>query len=361
MDWSLVGCGKSGHVTYSPDEPEVRTRLLAATADGESWRCLRCAAFVPGPPMGSGPADEAPRVRRGKEIRSALILRLFAVERFVRALLFIALAYGLWRFRYARQSIEGTFDRERPVVRELLLQLGYNIDHSKLVGLIQHALTLSTRSLTLLAAGLAGYAIVEVFEGIGLWLTRRWGEYFAMIATSVGLPLEIYDLTKKVTALTLILFAINLALVLYLVLAKRLFGVRGGKRAYEARLRSESVLEAAAEAAAVTEAAGAPEAPGTAGAGTAEGGTAGGGTPGAGTAGAGGSPIASGPETADAARAASVTGTVAGAAETGPGRAHTGGSPAGGSDAAGGETETPDPPGHAPVAGGQARRSGPPS
>ncbi|HEY1616161.1 MAG TPA: DUF2127 domain-containing protein [Streptosporangiaceae bacterium] len=250
MDWSLVGCGKSGHVTYAPDEPEVRARLLAAAADGESWRCLRCAAFVPGSPTGSGSADEAPRVRRGKEIRSALILRLFAVERFVRALLFIALAYGLWRFRYARHSIEATFDRERPVVRELLLQLGYNIDHSKLVGLIQHALTLSTRSLTLLAAGLAGYAVVEVFEGVGLWLTRRWGEYFAMIATSVGLPLEIYDLTRKITATTLIFLAVNLALVVYLVIVKRLFGVRGGHAAYEARLRSESVMEAAIAAAA---------------------------------------------------------------------------------------------------------------
>ena len=33
-------------------------------------------------------------------------------------------------------------------------------------------------------------------------------------------------------------------LVLYLVLTKRLFGVRGGKKAYEARLRSESILDA---------------------------------------------------------------------------------------------------------------------
>ncbi len=140
-------------------------------------------------------------------------------------------------------------------MRELLLQLGYNIDHSKLVGLIQHALTLSTRSLTLLAAGLAGYAIVEVFEGVGLWLTRRWGEYFAMIATSVGLPLEIYDLTRKVTATTLIFLAVNLALVAYLVIVKRLFGVRGGHAAYEARLRSESVMAAAIAAAAATAAA----------------------------------------------------------------------------------------------------------
>jgi hypothetical protein len=36
---------------------------------------------------------------------------------------------------------------------------------------------------------------------------------------------------------------VNLLLVVYLVWSKRLFGVRGGKRAYEARLRSESVIE----------------------------------------------------------------------------------------------------------------------
>ena len=46
----------------------------------------------------------------------------------------------------------------------------------------------------------------------------------------------------------LVLFAINLALVLYLVITKRLFGVRGGKAAYDARLRSESVMEAASAA-----------------------------------------------------------------------------------------------------------------
>ena len=90
---------------------------------------------------------------------------------------------------------------------------------------------------------------IEMVEGTGLWLARRWGEYFAMIATSLGLPLEIYDLTRKVTATALVLFAINLALVLYLVITKRLFGIRGGKKAYDARLRSESVLEAARRAA----------------------------------------------------------------------------------------------------------------
>jgi uncharacterized membrane protein (DUF2068 family) len=255
VDWSLLACGRSGHITYAPAEPELRTQLSAPTAGGEAWRCLRCATFVPGAAGGSGPARKAPRVRRGKEVRSALILRIFAVERFIRALVFLAAAYALWRFKYARQSIEASFDRERPIVRDLLLQLGYNIDHSKLVGLIQHALTLSAATITLLAAALAAYAVVELVEGTGLWLARRWGEYFAMVATSVGLPLEIYDLTKKVTATTLVFFAVNLALVVYLVLTKRLFGVRGGLAAYEARLRSDSVLEAAIEAAAIEAAA----------------------------------------------------------------------------------------------------------
>ena len=245
MDWSLLGCGRYGHVTFAPVEPELRARLRAELADGEAWRCLRCGTFVPGSPDLSGPTASAPFVARDKEIRSKLILRLFAVERFLRAILFGLAAYGLWRYRYSRSSIEQAFDRELPIVRDLLRQLGLNIDHSKLVGLLQHALTLSNGSLTLLAAGAAGYAVLEVVEGTGLWLAKRWGEYFAMVATSLGLPLEIYDLTKKVTVTALVLFAINLALVLYLVITKRLFGVRGGKRAYDARLRSESVLEGA--------------------------------------------------------------------------------------------------------------------
>jgi uncharacterized membrane protein (DUF2068 family) len=249
VDWSLFGCGRNGHVTFAPVEPELRVRLHAELADGEVWCCLRCGAFVPGPPDLSGPAASAPVVARGKEVRSKLILRLFAVERFLRGILFGVAAYGLWQYRYSRSSIEQGFDRELPIVRDLLRQLGFNIDHSKLVGLLQHALTLSNGSLTLLAAGAAGYAVIEIVEATGLWLSRRWGEYFAMIATSLGLPLEIYDLTRKVSATALVLFAINLVLVLYLVITKRLFGIRGGKKAYDARLRSESVLEAARRAA----------------------------------------------------------------------------------------------------------------
>jgi uncharacterized membrane protein (DUF2068 family) len=249
MDWSLLACGRSGHVTFAPAEPELRDQLSATAGDGQAWRCLRCGTFVPGPPGASGPAADAPRVRRGSEVRSTFILRLFAIERFFRALIFGAAAILLWQLRNSRQSIEHAFDRKLPIVRDLFRQLGFNIDHSKLVGLINRALKLSPHTLALLALGVALYALIELVEATGLWLAKRWGEYFAMIATSLGLPLEIYDLSRKVTVTALILLGVNLLLVIYLVLTKRLFGVRGGKQAYEARLRTESVMTEAASAA----------------------------------------------------------------------------------------------------------------
>jgi uncharacterized membrane protein (DUF2068 family) len=245
VDWSLLACGRAGHVTYAPEEAELREQLSARTASGRAWRCLRCAAYVTGDPQATGPAAQAPEIRRGKEVRSALILRIFAVERFLRTVVFAVAAFAVWRFEGARETIEQAFDHELPIVRTLFRQLGYNVDNSKLVGLIRHTLTLSSTSISLLAGGLAVYALIELVEGTGLWLGKRWGEYFAMVVTSLGLPFEIYDLSSKVTVTRFLLFGVNLALVLYLVITRRLFGVRGGKRAYEARLRSESVMEAA--------------------------------------------------------------------------------------------------------------------
>src|SRR5229473_1427560 len=81
VNWSLFGCARKGHVSYAPDEPELRDRLMAPTAGGTAWRCLRCGAFVTDGQHGSGPAAAAPLLRRGKELRSELILRAFAVAR----------------------------------------------------------------------------------------------------------------------------------------------------------------------------------------------------------------------------------------------------------------------------------------
>lgn len=255
MDWSLYRCGRAGHITYAPDEAHLRDHMRASTAATELWQCLRCGNYVPGQPHSTGPAAEAPIVRRGKEIRSDYILRLFAIERFGRFLLFAAFAYGILRFAHSRLTITEAFNRELPILRSAARELGFNVDKSGVIGLIRHILHISQSKLTLIAAAVSALAVISLIESIGLWLARRWGEYFAMVATSAFLPFEIYELYDKFTVTKVLLLLLNITLVVYLVLNRRLFGARGGKHAYEARLRSESVFDEAARRAGVMTAA----------------------------------------------------------------------------------------------------------
>src|SRR2546430_398839 len=111
MDWSLRGCARKGHVTYAPTEVDLRDRLHVQTPAGDAWRCLRCATFVVGEPLGVGPAGHAPVVLRGKALKDATILRLLALERLVRGLLLLALAYGVHYFQDSKTSIKQTFDK----------------------------------------------------------------------------------------------------------------------------------------------------------------------------------------------------------------------------------------------------------
>jgi hypothetical protein len=130
VDWSLRGCARHGHITYAPTEPELAERLHAQTLVGEAWRCLRCESFVVGEPHGAGPADDAPTVLRGRQLREATILRFFAVERWARAFVLALLGYAVLRFRTSEQSLQETFDRVLPAAQPLAKALDLNINNS---------------------------------------------------------------------------------------------------------------------------------------------------------------------------------------------------------------------------------------
>jgi uncharacterized membrane protein (DUF2068 family) len=63
---------------------------------------------------------------------------------------------------------------------------------------------------------------------------KRWAEYLTLIVTASFLPLEVYELSERFSVLKVITFVINVAVVVYLLYAKRLFGLRGGAAAEEA-------------------------------------------------------------------------------------------------------------------------------
>jgi len=250
FDWNLRSCGLHGHVTYSPDEAELSERLQTETPAGVAWRCLRCETFAVGEPAGGGPAEDAPIVLRGKALRDAAILRFLAAERFVRGVLLLALAYGVYRFDGSRHSLQKVFDEYLPLLRPLADKLGVDLQDAGPVRLIEHALSLRHSTLLLVAAGVLAYGVLQLTEAVGLWLMKRWGEYVAVIGTSLFIPLEVYEIVERTTWLRLAALAVNLAAVAYIVWTKRLFGFRGGHAAFEAERHTESLIEV--ERAAVT-------------------------------------------------------------------------------------------------------------
>lgn len=242
VNFALRSCGLRGHATFAPDEPELRARLHAETPVGEAWRCLRCETFVVGPPAGSGPAESAPEVPRGRLLRDRVLMRLLAVERVIRAVVLSLLAAGVLHVRVSRAHLRDTFDKDLPLLRPLADQIGWNLDDSKIVRHINEAFTLSPTTMLWIAVGIAAYALLELIEAIGLWGMWRWGEYFAVVATGVFLPLELYELTERVTTLRLGAFLINVAAVVWLLWSKRLFGLNGGATAYHEEHHTESLL-----------------------------------------------------------------------------------------------------------------------
>jgi hypothetical protein len=85
---------------------------------------------------------------------------------------------------------------------------------------------------------------MEGVEAVGLWFSKRWAEYLTFIATIIFIPYEVDELAKGVSALKLVTFLINLAIAVYLIWAKRLFGVHGGRRAEDAEREYDSGWEA---------------------------------------------------------------------------------------------------------------------
>jgi uncharacterized membrane protein (DUF2068 family) len=243
FDWDVRSCGWHGHVTWAPTETGLADRLRVETAAGEAWRCLRCGSFVPGKPLGSGPAADAPIALRGRALRDAFILRLLALERGIRGVLLVALAYGVYRFEGAQDSLQRLFDDYLPRLTPVARHAGVDLQSTGPVRLIQKALATDPHTLTLVSIGVLAYGALELLEAVGLWLMKRWGEYVAVVGTAVFVPLEVYELLERVTWLRLGAFALNVFAVVYIVWTKRLFGFRGGRAAFEAERHSESLLE----------------------------------------------------------------------------------------------------------------------
>lgn len=239
--YELLVCGLRGHELIGVDARTLRSvdAVFAREIDGVRWhRCLRCDSWLPVPP-GPEPGDEHPPPLeeiqlplRGRPLRDKIVLRTIAVDRAIHFVILLALAVAV--FLIADDQVD-LRDRFYAVLSAFHGGLGGPTDGTGggVAGRIGELLSQPTGRLHLIGVVLAVYAIVEGIEAVGLWMQKRWAEYLTLLATVGLLPLEIYELYERVTALKIVALVVNLAVVAYLLWAKRLFGIRGGVAAEE--------------------------------------------------------------------------------------------------------------------------------
>jgi uncharacterized membrane protein (DUF2068 family) len=250
--WLLRRCGRKGHVLAQLDDA-LSSRFAVPGPDGLLLRCLRCGTFVDSadPALGAtvlGTAQapvrlaELPLVLRGAHGRKLALLRVLALERGGRGLLLMIAAAGLAQLASSHVAAAEWLGRVAAAAQPLGDQIGWDVARSHVLEQARTLLGNSSGTFTLVAWLAAGYGILQIVEGVGLWGGWRWAEYLAAIATSAFVPLEVYELVDDPTVVKAGALVVNLAAVAYLVIKGRLFGVRGGHAAYLAEVRDATLL-----------------------------------------------------------------------------------------------------------------------
>lgn len=135
-------------------------------------------------------------------------VKVIGVFKLVSAVLLVALAIGIFKEIGTDPAIE-----TEHIVAALKLDPGNKYIHSAMSAVSQ----VSAKQLYAISAGTFLYAILYAIEATGLLLRRRWGEYFTVLMTGLFIPVEIYEVFRKPTALKLLILGLNVAIVVYLV------------------------------------------------------------------------------------------------------------------------------------------------
>src|SRR4051812_35200573 len=72
---------------------------------------------------------------------------------------------------------------------------------------------MSNAQLWVIAALVVVYAAVRFSEAYGLWRERAWAEWLAAVSGAIYIPLELYELSVRVTWIRLSALALNVAIV----------------------------------------------------------------------------------------------------------------------------------------------------
>ena len=232
-----ITCGMRGHVTPAATVNRLRGLAdsgLAAEADGRRFsRCIRCDAWTSAVLPVTTPTSEVipdygqiELPRRGRLLRDAVVMRAISINKGVHALAFAILSVLLVFIELNLGPLKRWAQNNVDQLQKPLRETGQDPSRSFLIRQLNKILSIHAGGLKILLITALVYCGVETAEAIGLWREKRWAEYLTVLATAGFLPFEIHELTKKVTVVRVGALIVNVALIVWLVWKKRLFGLK---------------------------------------------------------------------------------------------------------------------------------------
>ena len=162
----------------------------------------------------TNPAHKKAKLKRGRNTGTTTTagLRLIAGFKVLKGLVLLAVGIGVVNLLHKDIALE--LDRWADIFR--VDPNNYYIHH-----VLQRLSILDDRKVRQLSVGTFFYSALLLTEGIGLFLGKRWAEFFTVIATSSLVPLEVYEITKRPTTAKLVVLLLNIVVVGYLVFELR--------------------------------------------------------------------------------------------------------------------------------------------
>lgn len=143
-----------------------------------------------------------------KPSNSGLLLRVIAVFKFVKAALLVAA--GIGALHLVNKNFTEFADR-------LVIRYHLNPGNRFVAQALARTTNVTPRRLHEIGAVAFIYAALFLLEGVGLWSLKRWGEWVTVIITGSLLPFEIYELCLRPSVAKAAVFAINAAVLAYLI------------------------------------------------------------------------------------------------------------------------------------------------
>jgi uncharacterized membrane protein (DUF2068 family) len=135
-------------------------------------------------------------------------VRLIAVFKLFKGL--VLLAVGIGALKLLHKDVASEVERWADLFR---------VDpHNRFIHhFLEKFANVNPKKLRELSVGTFFYSAMLLTEGTGLLLGQRWAEYFTIIATASFIPLEVYEVYRRLDVARVVLLLINIAVVVYLV------------------------------------------------------------------------------------------------------------------------------------------------